>query len=55
MKEKIDMSLDRSLVELVSSYWEFSDSDEIKTEKEKSEFGALLECLEGMGFVTHLM
>ena len=54
MKEKIDLSLDRSLVELVSSYWEFKDSDEITTEEE-SEFGALEDCLEGMGFVTHLM
>ena len=54
MKEKIDLSLDRSLVELVSSYWEFKDSDEVTTEEE-SEFGALEDCLEGMGFVTHLM
>ena len=54
MKEKIDLSLDRSLVELVSSYWEFKDSDEVTTEEE-SEFGALEDCLEGMGFVSHLM
>ena len=54
MKEKIDMSLDRSLGELVSSYWEFKDSDEVTTEEE-SEFGALEDCLEGMGFVSHLM
>ena len=54
MKEKIDLSLDRSLVELVSSYWEFKDSDEVTTEEE-SEFGALEDYLEGMGFVTHLM
>ena len=53
--EKIDLSLDRSLGELVSSYWEFKDSDEITTEEEESEFGALEDCLEGMGFVTHLM
>jgi len=53
--EKIDMSLDRSIVELCDSYWEFKDSDEIKTEEEESEFGALEDCLEGMGFVSHLM
>ena len=55
MKEKIDMSLDRSLGELVSSYWEFKDSDEVTTEEEESEFGALEDYLEGMGFVSHLM
>ena len=54
MKEKIDLSLDRSLGELVSSYWEFKDSDEVTTEEE-SEFGALEDYLEGSGFVTHLM
>ena len=53
--EKIDLSLDRSLGELVSSYWEFKDSDEITNEEEMSEFGALEDCLEGMGFVSHLM
>ena len=53
--EKIDLSLDRSLGELVSSYWEFKDSDEITTEEEESEFGALEDYLEGMGFVSHLM
>ena len=53
--EKIDMSLDRSIVELCDSYWEFKDSDEIKTEEEESEFEALEDCLEGMGFVSHLM
>jgi len=52
---EIDMSLDRSIVELCDSYWEFKDSDEIKTEEEESEFGALEDCLEGMGFVSHLM
>ena len=55
MEEKIDLSLNRSLGELVSSYWEFRDSDEITTKEEESEFGALEDCLEGMGFVTHLM
>ena len=55
MKEKIDLSLDRSLGELVSSYWEFKDSDEITNEEEESEFEALEDCLEGMGFVSHLM
>ena len=55
MKEKIDMSLDRSIVELCDSYWEFRDSDEIRTEEEESEFGALEDYLEGMGFVSHLM
>ena len=35
MKEKIDMSLDRSLGELVSSYWEFKDYDEVTTEEEE--------------------
>ena len=54
MRDKIDLSLDRSLGELVASYWEFKDSDEITTEEE-SEFGALEDCLEGMGFVSHLM
>ena len=54
MEEKIDLSLDRSLGELVSSYWEFFASDESKTEEE-SEFGALEDYLEGMGFVSHLM
>ena len=55
MEEKIDLSLNRSLEELISSYWEFKDSDEITTEEEESEFGALEDCLEGMGFVSHLM
>ena len=52
---EIDLSLNRSLAELCESYWEFRNSDKIKTEKEESEFGALEECLEGMGFVSHLM
>ncbi len=52
---EIDLSLDRSIVELCDSYWEFKGSDEIKTEEEESEFGALEDCLEGMGFVSHLM
>ena len=52
---EIDMSLNRSLDELLSSYWEFRDSDEVKTEEEESEFGALEDYLEGMGFVSHLM
>ena len=55
MREKIDMSLNRSLEELCDSYWEFRNSDEIKTKEEESEFGALEDCLEGMGFVSHLM
>ena len=50
MRESIDLSLNRSLGELVSSYWEFFDSDESKTEEEQSEFFALQDCLEGMGF-----
>ena len=50
MREAIDLSLDRSLGELVSSYWEFFDSDESKTEEEQSEFLALQDYLEGMGF-----
>jgi len=54
MREKIDMSLNRSLGELCDSYWEFKDSDEI-TPEEESEFGALEDYLEGMGFVSHLM
>ena len=54
MEEKIDLSLNRSLEELISSYWEFKDSDEVTTEEE-SEFGALEDYLEGMGFVSHLM
>ena len=54
MREKTDLSLNRSLGELCDSYWEFKDSDEITTEEE-SEFGALEDCLEGMGFVSHLM
>ena len=52
---EIDMSLNRSIVELCDSYWEFRNSDEIKTKEEESEFGALEDCLEGMGFVSHLM
>ena len=52
---EIDLSLNRSLDELLSSYWEFRDSDEVKTEEEESEFGALEDYLEGMGFVSHLM
>tara|TARA_B110000495_G_C22775870_1_gene453916 strand:+ start:568 stop:729 length:162 start_codon:yes stop_codon:yes gene_type:complete len=52
---KIDMSLNRSLGELCDSFWEFTDSVEPKTKEEESEFGALVECLEGMGFVTHLL
>jgi hypothetical protein len=55
MREKTDLSLNRSLAELCDSYWEFKNSDEIKTEEEESEFGALEDCLEGMGFVSHLM
>ena len=52
---EIDMSLNRSIVELCDSYWEFKSSDEIRTEEEESEFGALEDYLEGMGFVSHLM
>ena len=52
---KIDLSLNRSLAELCESYWEFRESDEIKSEEEESAFGALEDCLEGMGFVSHLM
>jgi len=52
---EIDLSLNRSLAELCESYWEFRESDEIKTEEEESDFGALEDCLEGMGFVSHLM
>ena len=52
---EIDMSLNRSLAELCESYWEFRDSDEIRTAEGESEFGALEDCLEGMGFVSHLM
>ena len=56
---EIDMSLNRSLEELCDSYWEFKwefkGSDEIRTEEEESEFGALEDYLEGMGFVSHLM
>ena len=52
---EIDLSLNRSLGELVSSYWEFFDSDESKTEEEENEFGALQDYLAGMGFVSHLM
>ena len=55
MRDKLDLSLNRSLGELVSSYREFFDSDESKTEEEQSEFGALEDYLEGMGFVSHLM
>ena len=52
---EIDLSLNRSLAELCESYWEFRDSDKIKTAEEESDFGALEDCLEGMGFVSHLM
>ena len=52
---EIDMSLNRSIAELCESYWEFRGSDEIRTEEEESEFGALEDYLEGMGFVSHLM
>ena len=52
---EIDMSLNRSIAELCESYWEFRDSDEIRSEEEESEFGALEDYLEGMGFVSHLM
>ena len=55
MREKTDLSLNRSMVELCDSYWEFRNSDEIKTKEEENEFGALEDCLEGMGFVSHLM
>ena len=55
MREEIDMSLNRSIAELCESYWEFRDSDEIRTEEDESEFGALEDYLEGMGFVSHLM
>ena len=55
MRDKLDLSLNRSLGELISSYWEFSDSDESRSEEELSEFFALQDCLEGMGFVSHLM
>ena len=53
--KEIDLSLNRSLAELCESYWEFRNSDEVKTEEEESEFGALEDYLEGMGFVSHLM
>jgi hypothetical protein len=53
---EIDLSLNRSLDELLSSYWEFRDSDEVKTKEEESDFGALEDCLDGsFGFVSHLM
>ena len=52
---EIDLSLNRSLAELCESFWEFRNSDEVKTEEEESEFGALEDYLEGMGFVSHLM
>ena len=52
---EIDLSLNRSLAELCESYWEFRESDEIKSEEEESDFGALEDCLEGMGFVSHLI
>ena len=52
---EIDLSLNRSLAELCESYWEFRDSDKIKTAEEESDFGALEDCLEGMGFVSHLI
>ena len=52
---EIDMSLNRSIAELCESFWEFRNSDEVKTEEEESEFGALEDYLEGMGFVSHLM
>ena len=55
MRDKLDLSLNRSLGELCDSYWEFKGSDEIRTEEEESEFGALEDYLEGMGFVSHLM
>ena len=45
---EIDLSLDRSLGELVSSYWEFFASDESKTEEEENEFCALQDYLDGM-------
>jgi len=53
---EIDLSLNRSLDELLSSYWEFRDSDEVKTVEEESEFGALEDYLDGsFGFVSHLI
>ena len=44
---KIDLSLNRSLEEMCSSWAEFKDSDEMKTEEEEKEFGALEDCLDG--------
>ena len=53
---EIDLSLNRSLAELCESFWEFRNSDEVKTEEEENEFGALQDCLDGnFGFVSHLM
>ena len=54
-RERCVLSMRFGLGELVSSYWEFKDSDEITNEEEESEFEALEDCLEGMGFVSHLM
>ena len=52
MNEKIDLSLNRSLEEMCSSWAEFTDSNEMKTEEEETEFGALEDFLDvSFGFL----
>ena len=43
---KIDLSLNRSLEEMCSSWAEFKDSDEMTTEEEETKFGALEDFLD---------
>ena len=49
MKEKIDLSLNRSLEELISSYWEASNSELDLDDEIHNAFYALEDYLSGMG------
>ena len=49
MEEKIDLSLNRSLGELVSSYWEASNSELDLDDEIHNAFYALEDYLSGMG------
>ena len=49
MKEKIDLSLNRSLEELITSYWEAENSELDLDDEIHSAFYALEDYLSGMG------
>jgi len=49
MNEKIDLSLDRSLEEMVNSFFVANNHDGPSTAKEKNDLTALEDYLSGMG------